>query len=138
MVARGAAPKRLIIGGMGLTGLHSTGRRSGHFKKILTGLGTFERGSPEWLAEAFLKTTGGDPQALLPLLDTFVDTPEAEIAKIAIPTLVLSGAEDSDNGSPQALAELLPNGEYVEVPGNHMSAVIKPDLGLAMAEFLAR
>jgi len=138
MVARGAAPKKLIIGGMGLTGLHSTGRRSGHFKTILTGLGTFERGSPEWLAEAFLKTTGGDPEALLPLLDTFVDTPEAEIARIAIPTLVLSGAEDSDNGSPQALAELLPHGNYAEVPGNHMSAVIKPDLGEAMADFLAR
>jgi pimeloyl-ACP methyl ester carboxylesterase len=138
MVVRRAAPKKLIVSGMGLTGLHSTGRRSGHFKKILTGLGTFERGTPEWLAEAFLKTTGGDPQALLPLLDTFVDTSETEIAAIAIPTLVLSGDEDSDNGSPQALAALLPNGEYVEVPGNHMSAVIKPDLGMAMADFLAR
>jgi pimeloyl-ACP methyl ester carboxylesterase len=138
MVVLGAGPKKLIVGGMGLKGLHSTGTRSGHFKKILTGLGTFERGSPEWLAEAFLKTTGGDPQALLPLLDSFVDTPEAEIARIAIPTLVLSGDEDSDNGSPQALAELLPNGEYVAVPGGHMSAVIKPDLGRAMADFLAR
>jgi len=138
MVARGAAPKKLIVGGMGLTGLHSTGRRSGHFRKILTGLGTFERGSPEWLAEAFLKTTGGDPQALLPLLDTFVDTPEVEIAGIRIPTLVLSGVEDSDNGSPEALAALLPNGEYQGVPGGHMSAVIKPALGLAMADFLAR
>ena len=138
MVARGAAPRKLIIGGMGLTGLHATGRRSGHFRKILTGLGTHERGSPEWLAEAFLKTTGGDPQALLPLLDTFVDTPEAEIAKIAMPTLVLSGEDDDDNGSPQALAELLPHGEYVAVPGGHMSAVIKPELGLAMADFLAR
>lgn len=138
MVARGAAPKKLIIGGMGLTGLHSTGRRSDHFKRILTGLGTHERGSPEWLAEAFLKTTGGDPQALLPLLDSFVDTSEAEIAAITIPTLVLSGDEDNDNGSPRALADLLPNGDYVEVPGGHMSAVIKPELGRAMADFLAR
>ena len=138
MVVRRAAPKKLIVAGMGLTGLHSTGRRSGHFKKILTGLGTFERGTPEWMAEAFLKTTGGDPEALLPLLDTFVDTPEAEIASITIPTLVLSGDEDNDNGSPQALADLLPNGQYVAVPGGHMSAVIKPDLGLAMADVLAR
>jgi pimeloyl-ACP methyl ester carboxylesterase len=138
MVVLGAAPKKLIVAGMGLAGLHSTGRRSSHFKKILTGLGTHERGSPEWLAEAFLKTTGGDPQALLPLLDSFVDTPEAAIGKITIPTLVLSGAEDSDNGSPRALAALLPNGEYAEVPGGHMSAVIKPELGRAMADFLAR
>lgn len=138
MVVRGAAPGKLVVSGMGLTGLHATGRRSGHFKKILTGLGTHERGSPEWMAEAFLKTTKGDPEALLPLLDTFVDTPESEIARIAMPTLVLSGEEDDDNGSPQALAALLPNGEYAAVPGGHMSAVIKPELGQAIAGFLAR
>lgn len=138
MVVRGAAPGKLIVSGMGLTGLHSTGKRSDHFRKILTGLGSHERGTPEWMAEAFLKTTKGDPQALLPLLDSFRDTSEAEIARIAMPTLVLSGEEDSDNGSPQALADLLPNGEYAAVPGGHMSAVIKPELGQAMADFLAR
>lgn len=138
MVVRGARPKRLIVAGMGLTGLHSTGHRAEHFKTILTGLGTHARGSPEWMAEAFLKTTGGDPQALLPLLDSFVDTSEEMLRSIAMPTLVLSGAEDDDNGSPQALAELLPKGEYAAVPGNHMSAVTKPDLGRAIADFLAR
>jgi len=138
MVARGAAPKRLIIAGMGLDGLRDTGARGDHFKSILKGLGTHPRGSPEWLAEAFLKTTGGDPEALLPLLDSFVDTTEAELRAIAIPTLVLSGADDRDNGSPEALAELLPAGEYVEVPGNHMSAVTKPELGRALGDFLSR
>jgi pimeloyl-ACP methyl ester carboxylesterase len=138
MVAKGARPKRLIVSGMGLAGLHDTGRRAGHFKTILTGLGTHARGSPEWMAEAFLKTTGGDPQALLPLLDSFVDTSEEMLRSISMPTLVLSGAEDDDNGSPQALADLLPNGEYAAVPGNHMSAVTRPDLGRAIADFLAR
>lgn len=138
MVARGARPDRLVISGMGLQGLIETGRRSGHFKKVLRGLGSHERGSPEWLAEAFLKTTGGDPQALLPLLDSFVDTGEAELRAIDVPTLVLSGAEDKDNGSAEALARLLPDGRYVEVPGNHMSAVTKPELGRALADFLVR
>jgi pimeloyl-ACP methyl ester carboxylesterase len=138
MVAKGARPKRLIVSGMGLAGLHSTGHRAEHFKTILTGLGTHERGSPEWMAEAFLKTTGGDPAALLPLLDSFVDTSEEMLRSISMPTLVLSGAEDDDNGSPQALADLLPKGEYVAVPGNHMSAVTRPDLGVAIADFLAR
>jgi len=138
MVAKGARPSRLIISGMGLRGLRSTGDRAEHFKTILTGLGTHERGSPEWMAEAFLKTTGGDPEALLPLLDSFVDTSEEMLRSISMPTLVLSGAEDDDNGSPQALAALLPKGEYVAVPGNHMSAVTRPDLGLAIADFLAR
>ncbi len=138
MVARGARPKRLIVSGMGLQGLLETGRRSGHFKQVLKGIGTHERGSPEWLAEAFLKTTGGDPQALLPLLDSFVDTSEAELRTIGVPVLVLSGKEDRDNGSAEALAELLPAARYVEVPGNHMSAVMKPELGRAIADFLVR
>lgn len=137
MAALGARPQRLIVAGMGLQGLLETGRRSSHFKKILRGLGTHQRGSPEWLAEAFLKTTGGDPQALLPLLDSFVDTSEEELRAIAIPTLVVSGAEDKDNGSSEALAELLPDGRYVAVPGNHMSSVTKAELGRAIADFLA-
>jgi pimeloyl-ACP methyl ester carboxylesterase len=137
MVVLGADPKRLIVSGMGLTGLLDTGARGDHFKHILTHLGSFERGSPEWMAEAFLKTTKGDPEALLPMLDSFVDTSEAELAEIAQPTLVLSGAEDRDNGSGEALARLLPRGVYLEVPGNHMSAVTKPELGRALADFLA-
>jgi pimeloyl-ACP methyl ester carboxylesterase len=119
---------------MGLQGLLSTGPRAEHFKTILKGLGTHRRGSPEWMAEAFLKTTSGDPEALLPLLDSFVDTSEAELRTIEQPTLVLSGTEDQDNGSSEALARLLPNCRYVEVPGNHMSAVTKPELGRALAD----
>jgi hypothetical protein len=49
---------------------------------------------------------------------------------------VLIGAEDDDNGSGEALAAALPNGRHVAIPGNHMSAVTKPQLGMAMAEFL--
>ena len=137
MVVMGARPRRLIVAGMGLKGLLSTGGRSAHFRKILTGLGTHERGSPEWLAEAFLKTTGGDPQALLPLLDSFVDSSEAELRAIEVPTLVVSGDEDQDNGPAAALADLLPDARFVEVPGGHMSAVTKPELGRAIADFLA-
>lgn len=137
MVVMDARPRRLIVSGMGLQGLLETGSRSAHFKKILTGLGTFERGSPEWMAEAFLKTTKGDPDALLRLLDSFVDTAADELAAITVPALVLTGAEDHDNGSSQALADLLPDARYLEVPGNHMSAVTKPELGRAIADFLA-
>jgi pimeloyl-ACP methyl ester carboxylesterase len=137
MVIQGATPRRLVVSGMGLRGLLATGPRSAHFAKILTNLGMHPRGTPEWLAEAFLKTTGGDPQALLPLLGSFVDSTEAELRAIAVPTLILSGAEDQDNGPAEDLAALLPDARFVAVPGNHMSAVTKPDLGRAIADFLA-
>jgi pimeloyl-ACP methyl ester carboxylesterase len=88
------------------------------------------------MAEAFLKTVGGDPAALLHVLGTSVDTPREALARIGMPTLVLVGAEDRDNGSAQALAAALPDGRCAVVPGNHMSAVARPELGAAIADFL--
>ena len=137
MLATGATPRRVVFSGMGLEGLIDTGRRAGHFRNILTNLGRHPRGTPEWLAEAFLKTTGGDPQALLGIIDTFADTDADTIASFAWPTLVVCGAEDADNGSAPALAAHLADARYVAVPGGHMSSVAKPELGEAIARFLA-
>ena len=55
-----------------------------------------------------------------------------------MPTLVLQGADDHDNGEAEELAAIIPNASFVEVPGNHMSAVTKPELGRAIADFLDR
>jgi pimeloyl-ACP methyl ester carboxylesterase len=137
MIAQGARPGRAVIAGMGLGGLLGTSGRADHFRHVLRNLGQHPRGSPEWMAEAFLKTTKGDPQALLLLLNTFVDTPEAELDKLTMPTLVVCGAEDQDNGSAPELARRLAHARYAEVPGGHMSSVTKPELGLAIADFLA-
>jgi pimeloyl-ACP methyl ester carboxylesterase len=137
IVILGAAPRRLVISGMGLRGMLETGRRAEHFKEILLGLGTHERGSPKWLAEAFLKTTGGDPEALLPLLDSFVDSTIDEMRRILMPTLVLSGVDDQDNGPAEELAELLADARFAQVPGNHMSSVTKLDFGRTIGDFLA-
>jgi pimeloyl-ACP methyl ester carboxylesterase len=129
MLARGARPGRAIISGMGL-------QRGNHFRHILDNLGSHERGSPAWMAEAFLKTTGGDPVALRHILDTFVDTSEADLRRINTPVAVICGAEDDDNGSAAALADMLPRGKLFTIPGNHMSAVTKPELGQAMVAAL--
>lgn len=136
MLARGARPGRVVLSGMGLSGLLGTSRRADHFRHILTNLGSFARGTPEWNAEAFLKTTKGDPKALLNILDTFTDTPEEVIRSVTAPVLVLCGEEDRDNGSAPDLAAALPHATLVEVPGGHMSAVVKPELGDALAAWL--
>lgn len=136
MLARGARPGRAIVAGAGWDGIVNTGGRGARFRHILTNLGTFERGSAEWMAEAFLKTVGGDPVALLQVLDTFVDTPREDLERIETPALVLMGSDDHDTGSGEDLAAALPHGQYAIIPGNHMGAVTKPELGAAMADFL--
>ena len=136
MLARGAEPRRAVLSGMGFAGITNTGGRGRYFRHVLSNLGSFDRGSSEWMTEAFLKTTKGDPVALLHILDTFVDTPREALAAIDVPTHVVNGADDDDNGSGQLLAEALGNGSYSEIPGNHMSAVARADLGIAIRDFL--
>jgi len=137
MLARGAMPRRAILSGMGLAGLVHTSRRVGHFRHVLTNLGSFQPGSAGHNVQAFIKSTKGDPVALLNVLNTFTDTPEEAIRALDLPVLVLCGEEDDENGSAPALAEALPQGELVLVPGGHMSAVVKPELGDALARWLA-
>ena len=136
MLARGCAPRRVVISGMGLQGLTDTGSRAGHFRNVLENIGKHERGSPAFMAEAFLKTSGGDPVALLRVLDSFVDTPVDTIAGFDLPVAVVCGEDDQDNGSAASLAKALPLGTLISVPGNHMSAVVKPELGQAFCAFL--
>lgn len=136
MLARGATPGKVVLSGMGLDGMLDTNGRADHFRRILGNLGTWERGSDEWYVEQFLKTTKSDPDALLSTLDAFAGTPTAVMAAMDRPTLVLCGEDDFDNGSAADLAELLPNAEYRTIPGNHMSAVIKKELGDELADFI--
>lgn len=137
MLANGATPRRVILSGMGLEGLLHTAGRGSYFRQVLTNLDSFERGTPEWMTQAFLKTTKGDPEALLRILDTFVDSSRDAIAAITPPLLVVNGEDDDDNGSAQAVADLVQDGRFVSIPGNHMSAVVRKELGEAIADFIA-
>ncbi len=137
MLAAGARPRRAALCGMGLDGILDTQGRGGYFRRVLTNPGSFPRGTSEWMTEAFLKTTKGDPVALLNILNTFVDTPAEVLAAIATPILVVTGAEDDDNGSGEALAGALADATFHAIPGNHMSAVTRPELGEAIRRFLA-
>jgi len=136
MLARGCRPARAVVAGMGLAGLLDAGARTGFFQQVLAGIGHHPRGSPAWMAESFLRTTGGDPAAMRPLLGSFVDTPRDVLAAIDLPVLVLAGVDDQDNGSAADLAALLPQGRLATIPGNHMSAVLRPELGASLADFL--
>ena len=138
MLLRGAEPGRAVIAGMGLRGVTAVAKRNEFFHRVFDGLGHHERGSAEWRSEAFLRTTGGDPVALRLVLDTSVGATEAELADILTPSLILMGDADDDHGSGADLADLMPLARFVEVPGNHMSAVTEPEFGAAIRDFLVR
>ncbi|MEO6092682.1 MAG: alpha/beta fold hydrolase [Novosphingobium sp.] len=134
-VLAGLTPRRLVLGGMGLEGLTGWAGRSAHFIDAIDRFGTIERGDPAFLAQAFMKAQKIDRIAARLLLGSIDDTPPDALAGIAMPTLVVCGDQDQDNGSGQALAAALPDARFVEVPGTHMSSVTKPELGEAIVRF---
>jgi pimeloyl-ACP methyl ester carboxylesterase len=136
-VLAGLAPRRLVLGGMGLSGLSGWERRSAHFIDAIDRFGTIERGDPAFMAQAFMKTMKVDRIAARLLLQSVDDTPSEAISRITMPTLVVCGADDSDNGSAIELAGALPDARYSEIPGNHMSSVTQRQFGAEIATFLA-
>ena len=137
-VANGVlAPQRLVVGGMGVAGLAQWQKRAAFFKRVIDEFDTITRDDPAWLSRQFLKSQGVDRVAARLLLDAMSDLDPALLANVTMPTLVVCGAEDQDNGSARELAALLPDASYAEVPGNHLMSATKPEMGEAILRFLA-
>lgn len=136
LLARGMRPGKAIISGMGLEGLIGGTQRADFFKRVVNQPDGWPAGSPEAFAAAFMKQNRVDTVAVGHLLGSFVSTPLDVLRGIDTRCLVLCGVDDRDNGSAPALALELPNAALVEIAGNHMSAVTKPDFGTAIAAWL--
>lgn len=136
LLARGLKPGKAIISGMGLQGLTDGADRAAFFMKILDNPEGWPVGSRESYVSAFMKQNKVDTMAVSLLLKSQLGTSLETISAMAVRTLVLCGREDQDNGSAPALALELPNAALVEIAGNHMSAVTKPDFGTAIAAWL--
>ena len=130
-------PRRAILGGAGLQGLRNWERRKTFFVEAIALFDTVKRGDPHWLSIQFMKSQAIDRVAAALLLESFADAFMDWLDVFTMPTLVVCGSEDDDNGSAEELANVLPNAVFREVPGTHMSSVTKPELGEAIAEFLA-
>ncbi|MFA7439951.1 MAG: alpha/beta fold hydrolase [Sphingomonadaceae bacterium] len=137
LLARGLRPRAAILAGMGLEGIIGAAGRSDWFIRLIDGLDGWKPGDPQFMAAAFLKANIPDPKPLLHLLRQQKNTDTATLAEFNFPTLVVCGVDDDDNGSAPALADALPQGQYAEIPGNHMASVTKPELADAMLRFLA-
>lgn len=131
------APRRLVLAGMGVSGLADWKRRAGFFTRVIDEFDTITRDDPAWLSRQFLKSQGVDRVAAKLLLGAFEDLDLAGLANITCPTLVICGERDTDNGSARDLAALLPDATYAEVPGGHLDSATKPELGEGIVHFLA-
>jgi len=135
-VGEGLSPRKAILGGAGLEGLRNWKRRKDFFIEAIAGFDTVARGDPHWLSIQFMKSQKVDRVAAAQLLESFEDAFMNWLQAFTMPTLVVCGDEDDDNGSAEELANVLPNAIFREVPGTHMSSVTKPELGDAIAQFL--
>jgi pimeloyl-ACP methyl ester carboxylesterase len=137
-VAAGVQPRRLVLAGMGLESLSNWDDRAAFFIDAIDQFGEIKRDDPAFFTVQFMKTMKIDRVAARLLLTQGIDDPPADVLeKLTMPTLVVAGDQDRDNGSPQALAEALPNARFEDVPGTHMSSVTEPDLGEAIVRFLS-
>jgi pimeloyl-ACP methyl ester carboxylesterase len=135
-VISGVRPRKLVLSGMGLEGLAGWARRAEFFIDAMDRFDEVKRGDPAFMAVSFMKTMKVDRVAARLLLQSVADTQPAHLAAITMPTMVLCGDKDQDNGSAPKLAKILPDAKYVEIPGTHMSSVTEGALGDALVAFL--
>ncbi len=135
-VIAGLKPAKLVLGGMGLEGLAGWTGRGAFFIDAIDRFDSVKAGDPAFPAVSFMKSMKVDRVAARLLLQTFADTPPEALAAITMPTLIVNGDQDRDNGDPAALTAALPDAVQVIVPGTHMSCVTKPDLSEAIRGFL--
>lgn len=138
MLVRGARPARAIIAGQGLPAITSAAT-GGNYRSVLTALATgrpIAPGSPDAQAAHWITHLGGDPQALLHVLDSLVATPRTALRGIHTPTLIAVGDQDRDHASADELAAALPTARFTRVPGNHWTALTSTELATAISAFL--
>ncbi len=135
-IGEGIKPRRAILGGAGLQGLKNWERRKVFFLEAIARFDQVERGDPHWLTVQFMKSQKVDRVAAAHLLESFEDAFMDWLAAFTMPTLVVCGSEDEDNGSAEELAAAIPTATFAEVPGTHMSSVTKPELGEEIGRFL--
>jgi pimeloyl-ACP methyl ester carboxylesterase len=135
----GLRPRRAILSGTGLGVLTNWERRRDFYTAAIDRFGAVSHGDPHWFAVQFMKTMKVDREAVRLLLDTMRDREDKHemVEAFSMPTLVVCGDQDDDNGSAVELAGILPNAQYAEIPGTHMSSVARKELGEQIAGFLA-
>ena len=139
LLARGARPAHAVVGGQGLDALDAESDRTNGHRRILAAVAdgaALPAGSPEAATADWIRHSGTDARAVGLVLGTFVATGADALRPVSVPTLVVVGDQDSRGTSAGALAALLPHGQLVLVPGDHLTALGAAEFAAAVLEFL--
>lgn len=125
--------RRGVLGGMGSDFTNPEWPRRKMFFAALMG-----ESVPELAGMVkFVKDSGLDTLALAYMQNGQPTTTAKQFAALKKPVLVICGADDEDNGSSRALADMIPRSEYARVPGNHNNAARSADFSAVVSAFLA-
>lgn len=134
-MVNGLTPARVVLGGMGESGVCEAGTRAARFEdSIRHGEAARDPRAGKYI-QRVIAERGLSADAMLGVLASFAPTTAADLARPSAPTLVVSGVDDHDNGSAEDLAALLANAHALRIPGDHLTAV-GPALARAITDFL--
>lgn len=136
MMAAGARPRRVALGGMGGAGIVDVTRRQAQFMALINRSPAAPQAAVAFV-DRMIADRKLDRAELILVLAQQRSTPPEVLATLRSPTLVIAGERDADNGSPEELAALLPIARVRRTGGDHLSAVSDPGMALGIAEFLA-
>ena len=122
-----------VLGGMGEAFTNPNWPRRLAFFPALSG----EKPSPE--LEGFVQSLparGLDRQQLAWQQQAQPSTSAAALGRVHVPVLVISGTDDNDNGSAEALGHLLPKAVVKRVPGVHDTTVQSVAFAHEVSQFL--
>jgi pimeloyl-ACP methyl ester carboxylesterase len=137
LMARGARPRRCVLGGMGHTGIMQAGPRADAFEDAIRHGPAAADPAMDEAIHGMLERQGLRPAAMLGVLASFEPTSVGDLAAIPTPTLAILGEDDHDNGSVDALAAIMPACTPLRLPGDHGSVVATPAFRDAVVSFLA-
>lgn len=129
--------ERLILGGIGDAAAEEANTdRNTAFRAALDAAIAGEDTPSAKAMKARAKATGGNLEGFRAALAARLYTGRDLLETFALPTLVLTGDQDLDNGSGPKLAEIIPEADYVQLSGTHLSAVGDPAFPKAIIAFL--
>lgn len=126
--------RRAVLGGMGTGFTNPQWPRRIMFYEALMGKPVKELEG----AIAYVKTQGLDTLVLAYLQKYQPSTSPSELATVKQPVLIISGDQDSDNGSAAELAAMFRNRTVATVPGDHNHAAGTKEFAENVISFLRK